>query len=302
LRTLPEKALDFAAELLHITAMMNRRTFLKTSASAAIGGFFAGNIETVASTPAGNSLQKIGVQLYTVRSLMQKDFAGTLEKVAQTGYKEVEFAGYYGNKPEEVRKLLDRLGLKAPAAHNSFDAFGDGKIEATIAAAKIVGHEYLVCPWLSPLDRISLEKYRGHAAAFNKAGEACRKAGIQFAYHNHDFEFQAIDGKLPYDVLLAQTDPQLVKMELDLFWIKKGGQDALAYFEKYPGRFELCHVKDMDEQGRMTDVGKGKIDFAKIFSHAKQAGLKHFFVEHDEPADPLQSITASCQYLKSLEF
>jgi sugar phosphate isomerase/epimerase len=247
-----------------------------------------------------HSLASIGLQLYTVRDLMKKDFTGTLEKVAAIGYKEVEFAGYFDNKPEDVKKLLDRLGLKAPASHISIDAFRE-KLDATLQTAQVVGHQFLVCPWLSPLER-SLEKYKAHAAFFNKVGEACRKAGLQFAYHNHDFEFETVDGSIPYDVLLNETDPELVQMELDLFWIKKGGQDALAYFAKYPGRFPLCHVKDMDEKRNMVDVGKGKIDFAKIFAQAPQAGLKHFFVEHDEPKEPLQSITASCQYLKSLKF
>jgi sugar phosphate isomerase/epimerase len=292
-------------------AMMNRRVFLKTSAGLAAGGLFAmspaqkpfrefASAQEKAKASAGKSLESIGLQLYTVRELMKKDFTGTLEKVAETGYKEVEFAGYFDHKPEDVKKLLDRLGLKAPAAHVQLGDFRN-KLEATMATAKIVGHHYLVCPWLSPFER-SLENYKAHAALFNKIGEACRKAGLQFAYHNHDFEFEAKDGQLPYDVLLAGTDAQLVQMEIDLFWIKKGGQDPLAYFEKHPGRFSLCHVKDMDEKEKMVDVGKGKIEFGKIFTRAQQAGLKHFFVEHDNPEDPLESIAASYQHLKNLKF
>jgi sugar phosphate isomerase/epimerase len=277
--------------------MMNRRTFLKTSASATLGSLLANSLPAQA---AGKSLAKIGVQLYTVRSLMQKDFEGTLKKVAEAGYKELEFAGYYDRKPEEVKKLLDGLGLQAPSTHVPIEMLRD-KLDTVIQTAKAVGHQYIVCPWLAPADR-TLEKYKAHAALFNKVGEACRKANIQFAYHNHDFEFETVDGKIPYDVLLAETDPKLVQMELDLFWIKKGGQDALAYFAKHPGRFPLCHVKDMTEDQKMVDVGQGKIDFAAIFAQSKQAGLKHYFVEHDNPADPLQSITASCRYLKSLKF
>jgi len=277
--------------------MMNRRTFLKTSAGAMLGSLFANSFPAYAG---GKSLEKIGLQLYTIRDLLKKDFAGTLEKVAQAGYKEVEFAGYFDNKPEDVRKLLARLSLKAPSTHVPIEMLRE-KLDTVIQTAKAVGHQYIVCPWLAPADR-TLEKYKAHAALFNKVGEACRKANIQFAYHNHDFEFETVDGKIPYDVLLVETDPKLVQMELDLFWIKKGGQDTLAYFAKYPGRFPLCHVKDMTEDQKMVDVGKGKIDFAAIFAQAKQAGLKHYFVEHDNPADPLQSITASCQYLKKLKF
>jgi len=277
--------------------MMNRRTFLKTSAGATLGSLFVNSFPAHAG---GKSLQKIGLQLYTIRDLMKKDFAGTLEKVAQAGYQEVEFAGYFDNKPEDVRKLLARLSLKAPSTHVPIEMLRE-KLDTVIQTAKAVGHQYIVCPWLAPADR-TLEKYKAHAALFNKVGEACQKAGIQFAYHNHDFEFETVDGKIPYDVLLAETDPKLVQMELDLFWIKKGGQDTLAYFAKHPGRFPLCHVKDMTDDQKMVDVGQGKIDFAAIFAQAKQAGLKHYFVEHDNPDDPLQSITASCRYLKSLKF
>jgi len=280
--------------------MLNRRDFLKSSASAALGSLFFGHLQASASPLKSKSIDKIGLQLYTMRDLMKQDFAGTLEKVAKIGYKEVEFAGYFDHKPEEVKKLLDGLGLKAPATHVSIDLLR-GNLVASIETAKIVGHQYVVCPWLAPPER-SMEKYKEHAALFNKVGEACKRAGLQFAYHNHDFEFEATNGTMPYDLLLAETDPKLVQMEVDLYWIKKGGQDVLAYFEKHPGRFPLCHVKDMDDQGGMMDVGAGKMDFAKIFAQAKQAGLKHFFVEHDQPKDPIASITASFGHLKKLKF
>lgn len=280
--------------------MINRRDFLKTSASAAFGGFLMNNLQAREAMAGTKSLGKIGVQLYTVRDLMKQDFSGTLEKVAKIGYKEVEFAGYFDNKPEQVRKLLDGLGLTAPAVHVGIDLLRD-KLDVTLETAKTIGHKYIVCPWLAPADR-TLGKYQEHAALFNKVGEACQKAGLQFAYHNHDFEFEVQDGKIPYDLLLAETDPALVQMELDLFWIRKGGQDPLAYFEKHPGRFPLCHVKDMAEDEKMVEVGAGKIDFAQIFSHSKHAGLQHYFVEHDNPGDALQSITTSYQHLKKLKF
>ena len=280
--------------------MLNRRDFLKTSASAALGGFLMNQLQAGEALASAKSLGKIGVQLYTVRDLMKADFAGTLAKVAKAGYQEVEFAGYFDHKPEDVKKLLADLGLQAPAVHVGIDLLRD-KLDATLETAKIIGHKYIVCPWLAPEDR-TLEKYKEHATLFNKAGAACKKAGLQFAYHNHDFEFEAQDGKIPYDLLLAETDPALVQMELDLFWIRKGGHDALAYFEKHPGRFPLCHVKDMAEDGKMAEVGAGQIDFAQIFSHSKHAGLQHYFVEHDNPEDALQSITASYQYLKKLKF
>ena len=140
------------------------------------------------------------------------------------------------------------------------------------------------------------------AELFNKVGEKCQEAGLQFGYHNHDFEFDSLDGQIPYDLLLQGTDPKLVQMELDIYWIKKAGKDPLAYFERYRGRFALCHVKDMTEAEEMVDVGEGEIDFAEIFSKSEEAGLKHYFVEHDHPEDPLKSIKTSFKYLKQLEF
>lgn len=279
--------------------MMNRRTFLKTSAGATLDNLFAN--ASFANVLAGKSLAKIGVQLYTVRSLMEKDFVGTLEKVAQAGYKEVEFAGYYDRKPKEIKKLLARLGLKAPATHQGLAVF-EQQMDWLVETAKMIGHEYVVCPWLSAEQRGTIDDYKKLAAAFNKFGEACQKAGLQFAYHNHDFEFVATEGQIPFDVLLAETDPQLVQIEIDLYWIIKAGADPLAYFAKHPGRFALCHVKDMAAEQKMVEVGKGNIDFGKIFAQSQQAGLKHYFVEHDQPENPLESITVSCQYLKGLKF
>ncbi len=277
---------------------MNRRTFLKTSTGAVLSGLLT---QTVSAQAPERSLRKIGVQLYTVRSLMEKDFNGTLAKVAAAGYQEVEFAGYYEHKPKDVKKLLNRLGLTAPSTHQGLAVF-EQKLDWLIETAKIIGHQYVVCPWLSTEQRSTIDHYKKLAASFNQFGEACQKAGLQFAYHNHDFEFAPLAGQIPFDVLLAATDPKLVQIEIDLYWMIKAGYDPLAYFEKYPGRFALCHVKDMAAEQKMVDVGQGQIDFAKIFAQSQQAGLKHYFVEHDQPENPLQSITVSSQYLKGLKF
>ena len=277
--------------------MTSRRNFLKTSAGV-LAGLYAVDAKTLWAKE--KSLERLGVQLYSVRSLLEKDFEGTLKKVAAAGYKEFEFAGYYERKPKELRKFLDDLGVKAPSTHQGLAVF-EQKMDWLIETAKILGHEYVVCPWIGPEMR-TMDNYKKLAALFNKIGEACQKAGLRFAYHNHDFEFETIDGQIPFDVLLAETDPKLVFMELDLYWIKKAGKDALAYFAKAPGRYALCHVKDMDENGKMVSVGQGKIDFGKIFAQAKLAGLKHFFVEHDQPEDPLQSVSSSAQHLKALKF
>jgi sugar phosphate isomerase/epimerase len=232
---------------------------------------------------------------------MEKDFDGTIARVAATGYREVEFAGYFGRSPRDVRALLDKNGLSSPSSHISL---APDQWHAAIDAAPVIGHRYLVLAWIPAEERHTLDDYKRWAERLNRAGTEAKAAGLQFAYHNHDFEFAPLDGKLPYDVLLAETDPKLVQLEVDLYWITKGGQDPLAYFARWPGRFPMVHVKDSagPPDHRMVAVGAGKIDFKKIFARSDQAGIKHYFVEHDEPADPFASIRASCEYLKQLEF
>jgi sugar phosphate isomerase/epimerase len=261
---------------------------------------------TLNLTPAlaAAKLSKIGVQLYTVRADMAKDFDGSLKKIAELGYKEVEFAGYYNRTPQQIKTLLDQLGLTAPSAHVPIDALRNS-LDQTIETAKAIGHRYLICPFLMPPERKSLDQYKQHAALFNKAGEACKKAGIQFGYHNHDFEFKELEGKLPFDLLLAETDKNLVKIELDLYWIVYAKQDPLAYMAKYPDRFALFHVKDLDktEKRGITEVGHGVIDFKTIFAKAPKGKIKHYFVEQDTtPGSPFDSLKVSIDYLKQLEF
>jgi sugar phosphate isomerase/epimerase len=291
---------------------MDRRSFLETVTAATL-------LSRKLGWAAGDrKIEKIGLQLYTVRSEMKKDFAGTLGKVANIGYREVEFAGYFDHSPQEIRKLLDSLGLAAPSAHVAYDTLGD-TWPGVIEAAKGVGHSYIVCPWIPEQIRNRSEGWKQAAETFNRAGEASKKAGIQFAYHNHNFEFAPVNGKLPYDMLLAETDPDLVKMEMDLCWITVGGQDPLAYFSRYPGRFPMVHVKDVkkipertaSDKGPipmerimpdMTDVGRGAIDWKRIFAQSNTAGIKHYFVEQDEPKSPFDSIKNSYAYLKELRF
>ena len=151
---------------------------------------------------------------------------------------------------------------------------------------------------------MTLDGYKRVADDFNRAAQAAKDAGVQFAYHNHDFEFQRMEGRLPFDVLLENTDAKLVQYEIDLYWITKGGQDPLTYFERWPGRVPLVHVKDSmgEPEHRMVDVGQGKIDWKRIFAKREQAGIRHFFVEHDQPPQPFEDITTSYTYLKNLEF
>ena len=283
---------------------MDRRHFVRISTGAAVGGLLGlehTSLTRMAAAAADRSLDRIGVQLYTVRHLLEKDFVGTLEAVAKIGVHEVEFHDYFGRRPEQVKVLLDGLGLDAPAAHFPWQAFNED-LEGVIETAAAIGHRYVLLAWLPPEDRSTTAQYEDLAALCNKAGKACKRAGLQFAYHNHDFEFSILEGQVPFDLLLSQTDPELVEFEIDLFWAIKGGQDPLDYFDKHPGRFTLCHIKDMGAGQEMLDVGSGEIDFAAIFARRAQAGLKYFFIEHDEPGDPLASIEASFDYLEALRY
>jgi len=250
------------------------------------------------------NIERVGIQLYTVRSLLQDDFIGTIEKVVDIGYKELEFAGFYDHTPEQVRALIDRLEVTAPSTHIGYEQVRDNLDEA-IQTSKTVGHKYITVPSLPRNIISSLEGYKTVASVLNQAGEKCFDEGLSLAYHNHNFEFVETDGAIPYNVLLEETNPDWVNMELDLFWTYVAGHEPIAYFEKYPGRFKLCHVKDMadmDGERRMADVGEGEIDFAAIFARSEQAGLLHYIVENDFPQDAMASIRTSYEYLAQLTF
>jgi sugar phosphate isomerase/epimerase len=284
--------------------MINRRIFLNTATHSALGALALASLKSLDTKIVTTKLNKIGLQLYTLRNEMGKDFEGSLQKVAAIGYNEVEFAGYYNRTPNQVKEILDRYQLEAPSAHVSL-ADLRMKLDASIDAAKVIGHKLLVCPYLNPDDRKTIDNYKRHAETFNKAAAACRQAGIEFGYHNHEFEFIPIDGQVPLDVLLAETDKDLVKIELDLYWIKRGNQDALAFMKKNPGRFIAFHVKDMDKtpQQSVTEVGRGIINFKDIFAQTKDAGIKYFIVEQDQcPGSPFDSIKISHDYLRNLNF
>ena len=280
---------------------MNRRTLLRTLAYGFSGGILLNNMNI---TSEAAKLSKIGLQLYTVRRELKQDFEGTLRKVAALGIKEVEFTDYFGQKPERIKELLKNLKITSPSVHISTKTLRDGLAKA-IEDAKIIGHEYLVLGWLPEEKRKSLDDYKRLIELINKAGEECLKSDLQFAYHNHDFEFKELEKKIPYDLILAETDSEKVKMELDLYWISKAGFDPLSYIEKHPKRFPLVHVKDMDDTPKkyFTEAGRGTIDFKKIFAKSNAAGIKHYYIEQDEtPAEPLKSLEISLKYLKELRF
>ena len=255
--------------------------------------------------------QKIGLQLYTLRNEMGKDAKGTLAKVAAQGYKTVETFGYgngkwFGMNAAELRAELKSLGLTTPSGHtfpaSVFLSSGwEEKWKPAVADAKAVGQEYIVVPWMEEQYRTDINNFKKLAAVLNKAAEICKQAGIKLAYHNHDFEFAPLAGTNGFDVLLKDTDPKLVFFEMDIYWVSKAGKDPLAFFSKYPGRFAMWHVKDMDNtpQKNFTEVGSGVINYKKIFNYAKQSGMKYFFVEQDQcPGAPLDSTAKSIAYLK----
>ncbi|HEY2725786.1 MAG TPA: sugar phosphate isomerase/epimerase [Parafilimonas sp.] len=290
--------------------MTTRRSFIKSAsiASAAIivkPSFFNFNHSY------------IGLQLYTVRDAMQKDPAGTLAKVANIGYNSVEGATYtgtenfYGMDAKSFAGLLKKNNLIMPSSHyrlgedkdNGKDMMGTilHDWNKAVDDAKTVGVKYMVCAWLSPTERGNIDHFKKLADDLNTGGEVCKKAGIQLCYHNHDFEFIKDNDQLPYDILLNNTNKDLVKFEVDLYWITKAGHDPVELFNTHPGRFPLWHVKDMDNtpQHSFTEVGNGTINFKNIFKYADKAGLKYFFVEQDTtPGDPFDSITKSIAYIK----
>ena len=291
--------------------MTSRRDFLKTSSLLSTGLLIKPSIMLE------HNKKLIGLQLYTVRDAMAKDPLGTLARVSQIGFNSVEGATYtgselfYGMTAKEFAKVLKGNGLSIPSSHYRLGEDKDkgADIKGTmlhdwhkaVDDAAAVGAKYMVCAYLSTTERGNLDHYKYVADQLNIAGERCKKSGLQLCYHNHDFEFIKENDKYPYDVLLNSTDKNLVKMEIDLYWIKKANQDAIAIFKKHPGRFPLWHVKDMDktEAKNFTEVGNGIIDFKEIFKHANTAGMKYFFVEQDQtPGSPFDSITQSISYIK----
>jgi sugar phosphate isomerase/epimerase len=289
--------------------MMTRRDLLKQMAWVTAGSLM---ISDAVAMDVKN--KKVGVQLYTLRNAIGKDAKGTLKKVAELGYGEVESFGYngkfFGMTPVEYKTVLSDLGLTAPSGHYMYGNFGNKKIPGTVLYgwdkavedAAALGQQYMVIAYLMPEERGDIDNYKRTAEGISKAAEICKKSGIQLCYHNHDFEFEAQNGILPFDILTKETSADLVKIELDLYWASKAGQDPVSLFKQHKGRVALWHVKDMDNTPKknFTEVGNGVINFATIFKNAKTSGMKHFFVEQDEcPGSPFDSIAKSIGHIKS---
>ncbi|MEP7258754.1 MAG: sugar phosphate isomerase/epimerase family protein [Flavitalea sp.] len=290
--------------------MTSRRSFIKSSSLISTGFLMSPTFET-------RKKSLIGLQLYTVRDAMQLDAVETLAKVAAIGYNTVEGATYsgsqqfYGLSASSFASELKKTGLVMPSNHYLLgqEKSKGEEVKGTLLHdwnqavddAAAAGLKYMVCSYLSVEERGGIDHYKQLAEIFNKAGETCKKAGIQLCYHNHDFEFKPEGSQLPYEALIDYSDKDLVKMELDLYWVTKAGHDPINLFNKYPGRFPLWHVKDMEkaEPHSFTEVGNGAIDFKKIFAQSKKSGMTNFFVEQDKCAgSPFDSISKSIAYIK----
>jgi sugar phosphate isomerase/epimerase len=289
--------------------MENRRNFLAALGVAALGvsarrvfGEGVARLADLSDTPAEpNKLARVGMELYTVRSKVSADMAGTLAGLAKIGYKEVEFAGYYNHAATEIRDMLKANGLTAPSAHVGIEAIETSGAQ-TFAAAKVIGHEFITVASLPRGPKTTADDWKQVADRFNKAGAACKSAGCRFAFHNHNDIVRKTGDVLPIDILMKETDPALVSYEMDIYWAVNGGADPLQLLAAYPGRFSMFHAKDSmgPPDHKMADVGAGVIDFKTIFARGK--GVEHYFVEHDSPPDPMASAEASYKYLSNLEF
>lgn len=293
-----------------LSGKISRQQFLKTTALATSAALLA-KADLFAKSP-GNP----GLQLYTLRSEMGKDPDGTLKKVAGIGYKEVESFGYadgkfFGKMPKEYAAFLKSLGLSTPSGHYNSGLFKDAKDtqsqsdvwKRAVEDAAVAGQKYMVWAYLFPQERTKIDDYKRHIELFNRSAEACKASGIQFAYHNHDFEFKELEGQMPYDMILKQTDAKLVKLELDIYWATFAGKDPVKLFKQNPGRFPLWHVKDMEksEKREFAEVGTGSIDFQRIFDARKTAGMTHYFVEQDVcKRPPLEAIAISYKNLQKI--
>jgi sugar phosphate isomerase/epimerase len=280
---------------------MKRREFIQTSSAAAV---------SLITLPSFMDVSKrknsIGLQLYTLKDVIPQDPKGVLKKVAEFGYKEIETYSYkdgkiFGMAFTDFGKYCSDLGMKVVSGHYGMDLLR-GDWERSVADAKAIGQQYICVPWLNDTDRAP-ETIKSVCAEINKAGEICNKYGIRLGYHNHDFEFKDVNGQPMYDIMLSELDPKYVGQEMDIYWVVYAGYDPLKYFEKYPGRFEQWHVKDMDKEDRKhnTEVGSGSIDFKAIFAKAKQSGMKHFYVEQEYfKGASLDSVKTGIDYLKKI--
>ena len=284
--------------------MISRRAFIKTTSLASLSAF---TFPSTLSALEGQE-KNIGLQLYTLRDQVSKDLRGTLEKVAAIGYRSLEAAGYengrfYGHSPAELASMAADLGMEFISSHAMVSEETASK---ALDAHAALGVKYIVYPVLPSQERNEADHYKAAAAFLNEMGIFFKMANIGVGYHNHDFEFQKFGKETGYDILLDETQGDLVSFQLDIYWMCKAGHDPIKYFRKHPGRFETWHVKDMaygKDQG-FTEVGSGQLPYQKYFNYRGSAGMHHFFVEQDQcDGDPMESVTKSFNHIsKKLSF
>lgn len=296
--------------------MNNRRKFIKLGAIMASGAFLPlqfcsgpeRNSTEVATSTTGNGLSRIGLQLYSVKDQMAKDVKNTLEKLSSYGYDTIEgYDGgkgiFWGMKNTEFKSMTSDLGLNFVASHaNVFEG-----LEQKASEAAEIDMKYLICPWVGPQE--SIDEFKRLADEFNRIGQVCKDKGIRFAYHNHGYTFEPLEGQMPQDYLMDNTDPDLVYYEMDFYWVVVPGQDPQAYLEKYSNRFKLGHIKDRrkdastGEADASTELGTGSIDFGPIIQTAKENGMDYFFAEQErfDNSTSMDSAEKNAQYLKNVQ-
>jgi sugar phosphate isomerase/epimerase len=305
---------------------MKRRDFLRTStaALAALG--------LAAAPPLLAGLRRrrvLGLQAFTVLTELERDFEGTLKQVAGIGYKEIETIGCFGRDPKYVRDVFDRHGLVTPSQHltpgglyQTFKAFTERTmskeeierhwpevmrvdnvaetIEEAIGRAKVLGQRYIVWQIIWPSQYATASLMDAFCTAMNTAGDLCAKAGLVFCFHNHDREFASVNGYVPYDVIVKNTNPETVKLEMDFYWATKAKVDPVAYFKNNPGRYKQCHLKDSTPGGDFTTPGTGIVDFPNLLAAAADTGIEHYYVEYDRSSDPMGVTRDAYAYLEKL--
>ncbi len=288
--------------------MNSRRTFIKQSAVIAAS---VAVMPSIACTPIQK--KEIGIQLYSLRDIIDKDVKGVIGKIAQIGYKEVETFGYskksgfWGLDAKSFGELLKQNGLNSPSGHFDFDNYMQSnkstQLYDYIEAANILGSKYITVPYLQPTLTKTADDFKKVAEKLNEAAKICKNAGLKLAYHNHDFEFKQLGDTNGYEILLNETNQDFVDFELDLYWVQRSSKDPIKLFETHPSRFKLWHVKDMDKTNNElnTEVGAGKLNFKSIFAAAKLSGVTNYFVEHETNYKPniLGSVETSFKYLKN---
>lgn len=298
---------------------LNRRQFVGASGVALL----LGGCQQIASAPSvvapTRQIDKIGIQTYTLREAMGEDFVGTLQMIKDVGYDYVELNGrdFSDRSPAELKQILDDIGLPSPITHADYDSLAN-RPEELADVADVLGCHHIILPWITDEQR-SLEQYKAHAEMLNRAGEVLQASNIQVGYHNHQFEFFDLGGGATgMDILLSETDPNLVAFELDLFWAALTGADIVGLFEKYPGRFKMCHIKDLAGdaspyrtsldfvaivQSVMANVGEGDLPFEEYFAANATSGMEYFIVEHDNPPRPFrQSVETSLNAVRAMRF